>query len=91
MCLLMCGGFLVPTSRLIIHALVTGVPEIAQSDQFSFLELPILIRLCCSTTALNQEKSQSVRIQPIQCTLFAICDQSNNKGPIAKWHKLFNI
>ena len=91
MCLLMCGGFLVPTSRLIIHALVTGVPEIAQSDQFSFLELPILIRLCCSTIALNQEKSQSVRIQPIQCTLFAICDQSNNKGPIAKWHKLFNI
>ena len=69
----MCGGFLVPTNKLIIHALVTGVPEIAQSVQFSFLESLILIRLCCSTTASNQEKFQSVSIQPRQyCTLFDV-------------------
>ena len=75
--LLMSGGFLVPTNSLIIHALVTGVPEIPQSVQFSFLESLILIRLCYNITASNQEKSQPVSIETKQyCTLLSVATYS---------------
>ena len=60
MFLLMYGGFLAPTSRSIILALATGVPETAQNDQYSFLVLVLLTRLYCNISATRQEKYQRV-------------------------------